>query len=196
MLGFAVWPPLTIWSTPNYSNTLARPSPATTATIAGPGRSGVSADWPFVEVSTVVGSGSGAVAAPASVAGELRRPRLADVARLVVEVLDADPAEAAHAEAVADHLVRPLVVDVDLERPGVAGDEDGLADRLEVVADRVDVERPARVRLEQVHRLVAESLVGVGDQRRRLRRPHVLGRRPPRPGPDPSRWSSAPWNSR
>ena len=47
-------------------------------------------------------------------------------------------------QAVADDQVGPLVVDVDLQRPGVAGDEDGLADRLEVVADRVDVERAPR----------------------------------------------------
>ena len=73
------------------------------------------------------------------------------------------------AQAVADHLVGALVVDVDLERPRVARDEDGLADRLEVVADRVEVEGLAGVRLEQVHRLVAEALVGVGNQRRRLR---------------------------
>ena len=39
--------------------------------------------------------------------------------------------------------VRTLVVDVDLDRARVAGDEDGLADRLEGVADRVDVERLA-----------------------------------------------------
>ena len=80
-------------------------------------------------------------------------------------------------QAVADHLVGPLVVDVDLERPGIACDEDGLADRLEVVADRIEIERLARVRLEQVHRLVAEALVGVGDQRRRLgSRPRPAGR--------------------
>ena len=81
------------------------------------------------------------VAGGGGLAGELGGPRLADVARLVVEVLDADPAQVAEAQAVADDQVGPLVVDVDLERPRVAGDEDGLADRLEVVADRVDVER-------------------------------------------------------
>ena len=46
----------------------------------------------------------------------------------------------AEAQAVGDDQVRALVVDVDLHRPRVAGDEDGLADRLEVVADSVDVE--------------------------------------------------------
>ena len=74
----------------------------------------------------------------------MRRPALADVARLVVEVLDADPAQGAEAQAVADDEVRSLVVDMDLERPGVARDEHRLADRLEVVADGVDVERPSR----------------------------------------------------
>ena len=59
-------------------------------------------------------------------------------------------------------------MDVDLERPAVARDEDGLADRLEVVADGVDVEAARAVRLEQEHRLVAEPLVGVGDEGRRL----------------------------
>ncbi len=100
--------------------------------------------------------------------GELGRPRLADVARLVVEVLDADLLMLPSRRPIADDLVGPLVVDVDLERPGIAGDQDRLADRLEVVADRVDVERLARMRLEQEHRLVAEALVGVGDERRRL----------------------------
>ena len=131
VLGLADWPPLRIWSTPNSSNTLARPSPATTATIAGPGLIGaVARDAPFVEWPS-----------PRGDAGELGRLRLLDVAGLVVEVLDADPAQAAEPQPVADDLVRPLVVDVDLERPGVAGDEHALADRLEVVADRVDVER-------------------------------------------------------
>ena len=68
----------------------------------------------------------------------------------------------------ADDQVRSLVVDVDLERPAVAGHEDRLADRLEVVADGVDVEAARAVGLEQEHRLVAEPLVGVGDQRRWL----------------------------
>ena len=69
----------------------------------------------------------------------------------------------------ADDQVRALVVDVDLERPRVAGDEDRLADRLEVVADRIDVERlPEPFGWSEEHRLVAEALVGVGDQRRRL----------------------------
>ena len=127
--------------------------------------------------------------------GELGRSGLPDVASLVVEVLDADPAQAADPEAVADHLVGALVVDVDLQRPRVAGDENGLADRLEMVADRVDVEWLARVRLEEVHRLVAEALVGVGDERRRLRR--VAGPAGAAPaGARPGRWSSAPWKSR
>ena len=101
-------------------------------------------------------------------ARECRRLRLADVAGLVVEVLDADPAEGALAQPVADDEVRPLVVDVDLERPAVARHEHRLADRLEVVADGVDVEAAGAVRLEQEHRLVAEALVGVRDERRWL----------------------------
>ena len=50
----------------------------------------------------------------------------------------------------------------------VAGDEDRLADRLEVGPDRVDVESAAGRGRTQVHRLVAEALVGMGDERRRL----------------------------
>ena len=98
---------------------------------------------------------------------ERRGPRLADVARLVVEVLDADPAERAEGQAVADHEVGPLVVDVDLEGPRIAGDQHRLADRLEVDPDRVDVERARTLGQQQEHRLVAEPFVGMGDQRRR-----------------------------
>ena len=58
---------------------------------------------------------------------------------------------------------------MDLERPAVARHEHRLADRLEMVADGVDVEAAGAVRLEQEHRLVAEALVGVGDERRGLR---------------------------
>ena len=101
-------------------------------------------------------------------AGEGRGARLADVAGLVVEVLDADPAQRADAQPVPDDEVRSLVVDMDLERAAVAGHEHRLADRFEVVADGVDVETARAVGLEQVHRLVAEPLVRVGDQGRWL----------------------------
>ena len=133
---------------------------------------------------------------PAARAGERRGPRLADVARLVVEVLDADPAERAERQAVADDQVRPLVVDVDLERPRVAGDQHRLADRLEVDPDRVDVERARAVGLQQEHRLVAEPLVGVGDQRRRLGAAPWPRLRAAAAGACPTRWRSAPWNRR
>ena len=102
--------------------------------------------------------------------------RLAHVPGLVVEVLDGDPAERPEGQAVADDEVRSLVVDVDLERPRVAGDEHRLADRLEVVADGVDVEALVAARPQQEHRLVAEALVGVGDERA------GLGARARRPG--------------
>ena len=92
--------------------------------------------------------------------------RLPDVASLVVEVLDADPAQRAHRQPEAEDEVRALVVDVDLERTGVAGHQHRFADRLEVIADGVDVEGAQVVGLEQEHRLVAEALVGVGDERR------------------------------
>jgi hypothetical protein len=92
-----------------------------------------------------------------------------DVAGLVVEVLDADLAHAAQPQAVADDLVGPLVVDVDLQRPGVAGDEDALPDRLEVVPDRVDVEGLPGMSLDEEHRLVAEALVDPGGERRTRR---------------------------
>ena len=59
-------------------------------------------------------------------------------------------------------------MDVDLEGALVAGHEDRLADRLEVVTDGVDVERSMAVGLEQEHRLVAEPLIGMGHKRRRL----------------------------
>ena len=116
------------------------------------------------------------------VRGEHRGPCLADVPGLVVEVLDADLAQRSLAESERDDLVRPLVVDVDLERAGVAGHQHRLADRLEVDPDGIDIERSRRGRLEQVHRLVAEALVGVGDERRRCRtdasgRPGCNGRR-------------------
>ena len=55
---------------------------------------------------------------------------------------------------------------------------------LEVVPDRVDIERGRAVRLEQEHRLVAEALVGVGDERRGLgaRRASEAEPRPPASG--------------
>ena len=117
---------------------------------------------------------------------------LADVAGLVVEVLDGDPAQSAERQAVADDEVRSLVVDVDLERPGVAGDEHRFADRLEMRPDGVEIEAAAGRRLEQEHRLVAEALVGMGDERGRLR---WLGpaARAALAGASPRRWSSAPW---
>ena len=69
-------------------------------------------------------------------------------------------------------------MDVDLEGAGVAGDQHRLADGFEVRADAIDVERLRPARLEQVHRLVAESLVGMGDERRWLRaRPGRFPRR-------------------
>ncbi len=115
--------------------------------------------WPPLAVLAVLAVG----------AGEGRGARLADVARLVVEVLDADPAQRPEPKPVPDDQIRPLVVDVDLERPPVTRDQHGFADGLEVVPDRVEVERAAPDGLEQEHRLVAEPLVGMRDQGRGLR---------------------------
>ena len=146
MLGLADWPPWTTAATPKSRKIAARPSPAVTAMTARAGRVGAVRRGDARRGRRCPGRVA-AGAAPsrpdrdAGAAGERRGPRLADVAGLVVEVLDADPAQRPEAQAVADDEVRPLVVDVDLERPAVAGDEHGFADRLEVVADRVDVER-------------------------------------------------------
>ena len=74
---------------------------------------------------------------------ERRRLRLPDVVRLAVEVLDRDPAERPDRQAVRDHAVGAVVVDVDLGQLAVARDEHRVADRLEVRLDRRDVERVA-----------------------------------------------------
>ena len=136
---------------------------------------------------------SGEVVVPAAMdgAGPRREPchgggtataRL-HVARLPVEVLDADPAQGPEREAVPDDLVRALVVDVHLDGPRVACDEDGLADRprggSRIASTSSDVPGPC---LEEEHRLVAEPLVRVGDdgarpspeRARRLRDPRGL----------------------
>ena len=75
-----------------------------------------------------------------------------------------------------DHQVRALVVDVHLDRLAIAGNQHRLPDLLEVSAQCVDVDRVGRHCLEQEHRLVAEALVGVRDERRRPR-PGRIGRR-------------------
>ena len=79
----------------------------------------------------------------------------------------------------------------------VAGDEHRLADRLEVVADGVDVERLAgpsagagtssRSRSPRRRGRRASTASAPAAARRRARR---------RAGASPTRWSSAPWNSR
>ena len=135
VLGLADWPPWTTAATPKSRKIAARPSPATTATTAR--SSGPARVWRRSRSRRVPSARARSVARPVNAAAL----DLADVARLVVEVLDADPAQRPEAQPVADHQVGPLVVDVDLERPRVAGDQHGLADRLEVVADGVDVER-------------------------------------------------------
>ena len=62
-------------------------------------------------------------------------------------------------------MIGPFVVDMDLDRPCVARDEDRVAYLLELAAEPVDIE--SRIaRPEQEHRLVAETVVGVGHRRR------------------------------
>ena len=61
--------------------------------------------------------------------GERFGPGLADVAGLVVQVLDADAAQRPDRQPVTDHRIRSLVVDMHLERSTVAGHEHGLTDR-------------------------------------------------------------------
>ena len=75
--------------------------------------------------------------APVNAAARVSRTSRAWLSRFSTLIRLSDPSR----QAVADDQVRPLVVDVDLERPAVAGHEHRLADRLEVVADGVDVER-------------------------------------------------------
>ncbi len=117
VLGLSDWPPSTIAATPKSRKIAARPSPDTTATtpIAGGFRlpSAVRLSARPTAVATL----------PSPTAGEVGGLRLANVARLVVEVLDADPAQRPDRQAVPDHEVRSLVVDMDLERPSVARDQ-------------------------------------------------------------------------
>src|SRR5207244_8006788 len=78
-----------------------------------------------------IGNGGNRGARALRCPGEFGRPCLAHIAGLVVEILDADPRQASQTQAVSDDLVRPLVVNVDLEGSRIAGDEDRLPDRLE-----------------------------------------------------------------
>ena len=57
-------------------------------------------------------------------------------------------------------------MNVDFHRPRVSGHEHGLADRLEVIPQGIHVQQLAGPRLEEVHRLVAETLVRVSNQDR------------------------------
>jgi len=66
---------------------------------------------------------------------ELRSPDLAHVARLVVQILDADPTETAHGQSEGDHLVWTLAMDVDFDRSAIAGHQHGLPERLEPAPD-------------------------------------------------------------
>ncbi len=59
---------------------------------------------------------------------------LADLVRLSVQVLDGDAGQRAERQAQGDHPVRPIVVDVDLDRARVAGDEHRLTEPLELAA--------------------------------------------------------------
>src|SRR5205823_7186901 len=89
--------------------------------------------------------------------GEVGGARLANILGLLVEILDADPRQRADREAVPDDLVGMLVVDVDLDGPSVAGNENRLAEHFESGADRVGIEPLTGAGLGEEHRLVAEA---------------------------------------
>ena len=120
MLGLDDWPPWTTEATPKSRKIAARPSPAVDRDDRQ-GRAGPrSPPAPFVDASRIAVAGRAMLCSARRRwrrAGELGGPRLADVLRLVVEVLDGDPAHVAERQPVADDEVRALVVDVDLERP-------------------------------------------------------------------------------
>jgi hypothetical protein len=99
MLGFIVWPPVTMAVAPRERMTSATPSPAATAHHRDTGR-----------------------AATGSVTGSPRQ-RL----RLQVHVVDLDLAELTPADGVASERAGVLGVDVDLDQPLVADDDGRLA---------------------------------------------------------------------
>ena len=130
MLGLSDWPPSTTAATPKSRKIAARPSPETTATTAIAGGSGLAGP-----IRRSPGAWSGD-------AGELSGLQFADVARLVVEILDADPAQRPDAQAEPDDQIGSFVVDMDLDGPRIAGDKDEIADLVEPVADGIEVKRP------------------------------------------------------
>ena len=153
----------------------------------GPSRSGASRDEPRC-ASRPAATGAGS---PVNAAARVSRT----VARLVVEILDADPGHRAECQPIAEHEIRPVIVDVDLDGPRVAGNEHGLADPLEMSADGVEVEALAR----------GGPGAGTSSRSRNPRRHGPPGRttrrasRPARPrvsGACPIMYSSAPWKRR
>ena len=141
---------------PAATATTEMPSPAAAARVAS--RTAPALAWTALSGSTGVTDGR-AVASKGTGSG------LADVTRLIVEVLDADAGEVAEREAIGDDRVGALVVDMDLDGAGVAGDEDRFAELLQPGPDAIDVE-PGLSRREQVHRLVPEALIGSSDEAR------------------------------
>ena len=145
MLGLAVCPPYTTFGRRSRGRSPRGPRPPRPRRRRARGASALG-NAPFGRAIAGGAAAGAAGAVRAVLAGERRGARLADVLGLLVEVLDRDLRERPEPEGVGQHLVRPLVVDVDLDRAGVAGHEHRLADRLVVVADAVDVERLARPR--------------------------------------------------
>ena len=95
VLGLADWPPSTTAATPKSRKIAASPSPAATATTADAPEAPVEARRR--PVSRSAGRRPCAASRRPTAPGEFGGPGLADVARLVVEVLDADPAQRAEA---------------------------------------------------------------------------------------------------
>ena len=180
VLGFVDCPPGTTAATPNSWKIAASPSPATTATTP-------SAGAPRCGVAAAERARASRLGRRCFGRGEGGGPRLADVARLVVEVLDADPAERARAPGrrPTTGSGRSLWTWTLSARLSPATRTDSPIDsRCSRMASTSRL--PDAVGLEQEHRLVAEALVGVRDEGRRLDRGAATGvpargarRRPP-----------------
>ena len=191
MLGLADWPPLDHGGDPEVAEERRE-------TVAGGDRDDTDRRRATVAGAALAGPVPSTCVASAFVnaAARVSRTSRAWLSRFSTLIRLSCPTR----QPVADDLVRPLVVDVDLECPGVARDEDRLAHRFERLADRVDVEDPGTGRLEQEHRLVAEALVGVRHERRGLGAGPgvraVAAALAALAGLRPTMCSSAPWNSR
>src|SRR5204862_7603110 len=97
---------------------------------------------------------------------QLADASLANGRGLMIEVGDRNVSEDPDREPERDHLVGPLVVDVNLRLGRIAGDDHGFADTAEMLADCVEVDRAATVRTNEEDRLVAMTLVRAGHDER------------------------------